>query len=243
MERVKTWRLDLSVITWRGLSFLSASFCCSESWRPLCSAGSWSSPLQQNLRLTAPGCRYASKAAAKTQMEFEYDGPSMKTEVPGPRSSLPSLLLLPHQELTKQLGEMQNVGAINFFCNYEESRGNYLVDVDGNRMLDVYTQISSIPIGYNHPSLIKVMSNPNNMSAFVNRPALGIMPPENFPEKLAESLLSVAPSGMSRVQTMACGSCSNENAYKAMFIWYRVSTHTLSLQNIKNTCSFNQMYF
>lgn len=41
----------------------------------------------------------------------------------------------------------QNVGAINFFCNYEESRGNYLVDVDSNRMLDVYTQISSIPIG------------------------------------------------------------------------------------------------
>ncbi|CAB1350282.1 unnamed protein product, partial [Coregonus sp. 'balchen'] len=70
--------------------------------------------LQQNLRLTAPGCRYVSKAAAKTQMEFEYDGPSMKTEVPGPRSK----------------------------------------------------------------------------SAFVNRPALGIMPPENFPEKLAESLLS-----------------------------------------------------
>lgn len=28
---------------------------------------------------------------------------------------------------------------------------------------------------------------------------------------------------MTRVQTMACGSCSNENAYKAMFIWYRVS--------------------
>lgn len=89
-------------------------------------------------------------------------------------------------------------------------------------------------------------------STFVNRPALGILPPENFPDKLTESLLSVskththkctslrnifrllyilnflyffqvAPSGMTRVQTMACGSCSNENAYKAMFIWYRVS--------------------
>jgi len=33
----------------------------------------------------------------------------------------------------------------------------------------------------------------------------------------------IAPSGMTRVQTMACGSCSNENAFKSMFIWYRVS--------------------
>lgn len=41
----------------------------------------------------------------------------------------------------------KNAEAVHFFCNYEESRGNYLVDVDGNRMLDLYSQISSIPIG------------------------------------------------------------------------------------------------
>uniref|UniRef100_A0A8D3EBG9 4-aminobutyrate aminotransferase, mitochondrial n=1 Tax=Scophthalmus maximus TaxID=52904 RepID=A0A8D3EBG9_SCOMX len=179
-----------------------------------------------------PGCRYVSKAAPKTQMEFEYDGPSMKTSVPGPRS----------QELTKQLGEIQNVGAVNFFCNYEESRGNYLVDVDGNRMLDIYTQISSIPIGYNHPALLKLMTDPNNLSAFVNRPALGILPPENFPDKLNESLLSVAPSGMSRVQTMACGSCSNENAYKAMFIWYRNKErgHNTASEEDLSSCMINK---
>uniref|UniRef100_A0AAQ4PLB9 4-aminobutyrate aminotransferase, mitochondrial n=1 Tax=Gasterosteus aculeatus aculeatus TaxID=481459 RepID=A0AAQ4PLB9_GASAC len=153
--------------------------------------------------------------APKTQVEYDYDGPSMKTSVPGPRS----------QVLNAAHVYSQNVGAINFFCNYDESRGNYLVDVDGNRMLDIYTQISSIPIGYNHPALIKLMSDPSSLSTLVNRPALGILPPENFPDKLTESLLSVAPSGMSRVQTMACGSCSNENAYKAMFILYRVSEY------------------
>lgn len=92
--------------------------------------------------------------------------------------------------------------------------------------------------GYNHPALMKVLTNPSNLvrrhctllilyrvcvvmshmkiirsdcvpftafsislalkpylsppqSAFVNRPALGILPPENFPEKLTETLLSV----------------------------------------------------
>ncbi|XP_060757094.1 4-aminobutyrate aminotransferase, mitochondrial [Neoarius graeffei] len=188
--------------------------------------------LQRNLRLVAPGCRYVSQTATKTVSECEYDAPSMKTPIPGPRS----------KELTRQLGGIQNVGAINFFCNYEESRGNYLVDADGNRMLDLYTQIASLPLGYNHPALRKALSNPNNLCTFVNRPALGILPPENFPESLTESLLSVAPSGMNRVQTMACGSCSNENAYKAMFIWYKNKERGTSNPSPEETssCMINQ---
>lgn len=34
--------------------------------------------------------------------------------------------------------------------------------------------------------------------------------------------LQVAPKGMSQLITMSCGSCSNENAFKTIFIWYRV---------------------
>ncbi|KAL2766486.1 4-aminobutyrate aminotransferase, mitochondrial isoform 4 precursor, partial [Daubentonia madagascariensis] len=93
-------------------------------------------------------------------------------------------------ELMKQLNMIQNAEAVHFFCNYEESRGNYLVDVDGNRMLDLYSQISSVPIGYSHPALVKLIQQPQNASTFINRPALGILPPEDFVEKLRESLLS-----------------------------------------------------
>ncbi|KAH0631782.1 hypothetical protein JD844_019590 [Phrynosoma platyrhinos] len=149
--------------------------------------------LQQNSRIFAAGHRGISQAAAKIDVEFDYDGPLMKTEVPGPKS----------RELLKQLNRIQ------------ESRGNYLVDADGNRMLDLYSQISSIPIGYNHPALLKVLQQPQNLSTFVNRPALGILPPGNHAETLKESLLSIV--------TMSCGSCSNENAFKAIFLWYRVS--------------------
>lgn len=53
-----------------------------------------------------------------------------------------------------QAGFLKNADAVNFFCNYEESRGNYLVDVDGNRMLDLYSQISSVPIGKSWKSVL-----------------------------------------------------------------------------------------
>lgn len=75
----------------------------------------------------------------------------------------------------------------------------------------------------------------------MNRPALGVNPPLNFNDKLKSVLLSVkylfirilndclkifsnlsklqiAPPTLNMVQTMACGSCANENAYKAVFI-------------------------
>ena len=50
---------------------------------------------------------------------------------------------------------------------------------------------------------------------------MGVFPGENWPEKLTNVLMSVAPTGCDHVTTMMCGSCSNENAFKNMFIWYK----------------------
>jgi 4-aminobutyrate aminotransferase-like enzyme len=40
--------------------------------------------------------------------------------------------------------------------DYEKSKGNYLVDADGNKLLDVFAQISSIALGYNVPEMIEL---------------------------------------------------------------------------------------
>merc|ERR1711957_329144 len=44
------------------------------------------------------------------------------------------------------------------------------------------------------------------------------MPPKELPDLLEQTFLAVAPQGLTRVQTMLCGSSANENAFKAAFI-------------------------
>jgi 4-aminobutyrate aminotransferase/(S)-3-amino-2-methylpropionate transaminase len=49
---------------------------------------------------------------------------------------------------------------VMFFADYEKSTGNYIVDADGNSLLDIYMQVASLPIGYNHPAFKRVLQDP-----------------------------------------------------------------------------------
>lgn len=161
--------------------------------------------------------RYVSQHTAVDAPQYvtagceEPRGPILRTSIPGPES----------QKLTQELDEIQNAGSVQFFVDYAKSQGNYITDVDGNVLLDLFTQIASIPIGYNHPNLLQVLSQPENLSTFINRPALAVFPPKDWVRHLKNALLSVAPPGMHQVQTMACGACSIEHGQKAMFITHQ----------------------
>ncbi|GFT11778.1 4-aminobutyrate aminotransferase, mitochondrial [Nephila pilipes] len=160
---------------------------------------------------SAISCRQFSVSSA-CQVAGEPDGPRILTQdIPGPKSAA----------LKNDLNNLQNPASVQLFINYGKSHGNYLCDADDNLFLDIYNQISSMPLGYNHPALIEAVRKPENMQAFVNRPALGVLPPNDFVDKLNTSLMSIAPPGLKEIQTMACGSCSNENAFKAVCFWYR----------------------
>lgn len=142
----------------------------------------------------------------------EYTSAQIVTDsIPGPKS----------KELISKMRQIQNSTTVNFFADYDASRGNYLVDVDGNRYLDVFGQIASLPIGYNHPAILDAMTNKENLSLLAQRPCLGMFPPADWLDRIENTLERVKPKGLEEVMTLMCGSCSNENAYKAVFIWYQ----------------------
>ncbi|MPC25651.1 4-aminobutyrate aminotransferase, mitochondrial [Portunus trituberculatus] len=152
------------------------------------------------------GQQTAPKEASSPLVANEPTAPKVLTSVPGPAT----------QQHLKELNAIQESGAVSLFVDYESSLGNYMVDADGNTMLDVFTQISSLPLGYNHPDLLNILSDPSNV---------------------------VAPKGLSHICTMACGSCSNENAYKAMYIRYRTRERggkTDFTQEELDSCMINQ---
>lgn len=155
-------------------------------------------------------CHYAPlsliETRAFTSQPQEPEEPRVVTEVPGPITL----------KLKNELDAIQNAASVQLFIDYDKSIGNFIYDVDGNIFLDIYSQISSIPLGYNHPALLKAAQDPKNLITFVNRPALGVLPPKDFAQKLRSALLSIAPPGFKEVQTMACGSCSVENALKGI---------------------------
>lgn len=95
----------------------------------------------------------------------------LTTEIPGPKSkvlidelntinvSFSNTVLI----FSLRSFYFQQSGSVQLFADYEKSIGNYLIDVDGNIFLDSFTQISSVPIGYNHPDMLNVFKDDSKL--------------------------------------------------------------------------------
>lgn len=141
----------------------------------------------------------------------EPEHPRVHTSIPGPKS----------KAAIEHLNRVFDTRSLNMLANYPQSVGNYISDLDGNILLDVYAQIASIPVGYSNPSLIAAAQSPEMVSATVNRPALGNFPQHDWAQILNSGILRVAPKGLDQVFTAMAGSDANEVAYKAAFMWKR----------------------
>lgn len=135
----------------------------------------------------------------------------VSSSIPGPKS----------KELSNQIGTFQENRAHGFVVDYAKSQGNWIADADGNVLLDVFAQIASIAIGYNNPDLIALAKTDEFITATMNRAALGSFPPVNWQELVESGLGTVRPKGLNHIFTAMCGSCANENAFKASFMAYR----------------------
>ncbi|MSQ00555.1 MAG: aminotransferase class III-fold pyridoxal phosphate-dependent enzyme [Myxococcales bacterium] len=129
------------------------------------------------------------------------------TAIPGPRS----------QALRARHGLIQDARTIHFYQDARASIGNYLRDVDGNTLLDVYGHIAAVPLGYNHPDLLHAWRGGRFDWCAGWRPSLGVAVPPEWVD-VAEALMGVAPAGMSHVFTVTTGAEAVENALKAAFV-------------------------
>ena len=141
----------------------------------------------------------------------EPSGPTINGPVPGATST----------KIREELNKVFDAKAAYFVADYYNSVGNYIADADGNKLLDVYAQIASIPLGYNNPALLETAKLDTMANALANRPALSNFPSIDYGKILAEGILAAAPPGMNKVWTALSGSDANETAYKAAFIYQR----------------------
>ncbi|KAJ2965937.1 hypothetical protein NQ176_g10381 [Zarea fungicola] len=148
-------------------------------------------------------------STASKVFQNEPQKPAVKTVIPGPQS----------KAALEKLEKVFDTRSMNFVVDYDKCTGNYIVDHDGNVLLDAFAQIASIPLGYNNPRLLEVADTPAMKSAIINRPALGAFPSSEWADILETGLLKAAPKGFSQVFTSMTGSDANELAFKAAFIW------------------------
>lgn len=122
--------------------------------------------------------------------------------------------------------EVSEEGAFaDSFVDYKLSKNNYMVDVDGNRMLDLSMQGGMLALGYNADALIDARASRLFDKYVAQTPNLSEYPPAEFSDLVRNGVLPSAPKGMGEVYfTDGIGGLANETAIKVALLKFRETT-------------------
>ncbi len=133
--------------------------------------------------------------------------PHVLTEIPGPKSKA---------LIAEGAFDMQSIYRA-LVIDDEKSRGPYLVDADGNVLLDMFANFALGSLGYNHPALVSLAGSDAFVRASINPTSTPfVTTPAWF--DLLRRLQRFAPKGASKVYFVDAGGEGVEAALKVAFI-------------------------
>lgn len=126
---------------------------------------------------------------------------SLKTKIPGPRSS----------RILSGLKQKNGAWGSPYPLVFSgKGSGPYCQDIEGNRFLDFASQVATNPLGYNHPSLLKVLTRYRRSP--IKYAGQDFAVEEHL--SLLEELTGIAPKGLNAAFLVNSGAEAVENAIK-----------------------------
>lgn len=118
-----------------------------------------------------------------------------------------------HQRLRKHI----LADGLPVVIDLEKSHGSYVVDINGETYLDMFSMFASSPIGYNHPYLVTNSEILKKVS--INKLALSDIYPLEFADFLDTFERVAIPKELDYCFFIDGGGLAVENALKAAFDW------------------------
>jgi 4-aminobutyrate aminotransferase/(S)-3-amino-2-methylpropionate transaminase len=134
--------------------------------------------------------------------------PSVVTELPGPRAKE----LMPQGSF-----DMQSIYRAAIIDD-ARSQGCYLVDVDGNVLLDLFANFALGALGYNHPAMLATARSEDFIHAAINPTSTPFVTTPGWLSFMQTIQTKYAPKGMTKMFCVDGGGEGVEAALKAAFI-------------------------
>jgi 4-aminobutyrate aminotransferase/(S)-3-amino-2-methylpropionate transaminase len=139
---------------------------------------------------------------------YEAPNPKILTSFPGPKvqqseQSFNNIVFDKNKEI----------------IDIDKSFGNYFTDMDGNVVLDMSMDSGRNILGYNSKRLLRETEMQRYTKYYIQRPAMGMFPPQEYPKMLANLISKIAPEGVSDpCFTCGCYASANDNAIKIAYL-------------------------